>query len=281
MTLTAPRSLSDPRLGSLALIRAEGTIRAAFSARGRATAIARLYESGGYRLKFPKGAACEAVIVNTGGGMAGGDHVTLDLDVGDHANVTVTTQSAEKLYRAEDEISNIGLHLRVGPGGCLSWLPQEMIMFSGARLSRSLTLDVDAHASVLLYDSLVFGRIAMGERVNGGLFRDRWRIRRHNKLIFAEDTRLDQTIADTLDHKAVGAGARALATCVYIAPDAETRLAEARQILLNASCDCAASAWNGMMVVRFLAHDPQDLRRSAANFLLRFRNTALPRVWQC
>jgi len=68
---------------------------------------------------------------------------------------------------------------------------------------------------------------------------------------------------------------------LHIAPDAEARLDEARAALETSLCQCGASAWNGMLVVRFAAVEPEGLRQSATRFLNQFRAVPVPRVWQC
>ena len=277
-------ALTDPILPEAATprtIRAEGRVRARFSASQGITKISHLYESGGYRLKFPRGTRCEAVLVNTGGGMVGGDELALSLQADEDAEFVLTTQSAEKLYRTESEPAKISISLKLDARAHIEWVPQETILFSGARLSRKFMVDMARDASLLIFESTVFGRIAMGEVISDGLFRDHWRIHRDQKLIYADDVKLQDDMAALLDRKAIGNGARAVATCLYIAPDAEARLQDARGAIRDAACECAASAWNGMMVLRFVSADPVALRRSAVAFLNRFRNTDLPRVWQC
>ena len=281
MTALALQDSFLPEAATPRIIRADGSVRARFENSSRGTRVASLYESGGYRLKFPRGDLCEAVLVNTGGGMVGGDHFALTLDVAEAAALTVTTQSAEKIYRADGASAEISISLKLDAAARVDWVPQEMILFSGARLSRRFTIDLARDASLLIFESTVFGRLAMGERMSVGLFHDQWRIRRHDKLIYADDVKLEEDMAARLDRAAIGKGARAVATCLYSAPDAEARLDEARSALRDASCECAASAWNGLMTIRFVSPDPAALRQSAIAFLSRFRNTDLPRVWQC
>ncbi|HLW89833.1 MAG TPA: hypothetical protein VKS78_00840, partial [Roseiarcus sp.] len=61
-------------------LRAKGVARAAFTRVGLKTRPMRVFEAGGLRLRFPNAPGfCEAVLVNTGGGMAGGDRATIDL----------------------------------------------------------------------------------------------------------------------------------------------------------------------------------------------------------
>jgi urease accessory protein len=126
-----------------------------------------------------------------------------------------------------------------------------------------------------------FGRGAMGERISNGAFRDSWRIKRGGQLVFADEVSIDGTMSDRLDRPAVGAGARAVATFLHLAPDAEARLDAARLALENSLCECGASAWNGMLIARFVAVDPSALRQSATRFLNQFRAVPVPRVWQC
>ena len=247
------------------IIRADGSVRARFENSSRGTRVAALYESGGYRLKFPHGPRFEAVLVNTGGGMVGGDELALTLQADEDAEFVFTTQSAEKLYRAEGVPAEISIALKLDARARIEWVPQETILFSGARLSRKFIVDMARDASLLIFESTVFGRIAMGEVISDGLFRDQWRIWRDQKLIYADDVKLESNMAALLERKAIGNGARAVATCLYIAPDAEARLEDAREALRESSCESAASAWNGMMVVRFLSPDPAALRHGPAS----------------
>ena len=162
----------------------------------------------------------------------------------------------------------------------LDWLPQEQILFSGARLRRTLDVAMAGDAALMLLESVVFGRVAMGETAGEGAFRDRWRIRRDGRLVFAEDVRLEGAIGETLRRKAAGAGARALATFLYVAPDAEARREQARGALQDASSECGASAWSGMLIARFISQDAQALRSDLVRFLERFRGKEMPRSWQ-
>ncbi|GAC1556355.1 MAG: urease accessory protein UreD [Beijerinckiaceae bacterium] len=261
-------------------MRASGGVRVHFGASaGRTQALERA-ESGGYRVRFPRTTeTCEAVLINTGGGMAGGDRMAVDISLDTGCAATVTMQAAEKVYGSQGTPTEIDIDLRLSPGSRLAWLPQEMILYAGSRWRRKLTVDVAADANLTMAESIIFGRIAMQEVVDRGSCHDRWRIRRDGCLIFAEDMRLDGNPAGLLAAKASGNGARALATIVHVAPDAEGRLDEARDLLAKASSECGASAWNGMLVARFASRDPQALRADLVRFLENFRHAPMPRSW--
>ena len=264
-----------------AYMRALGEIRADFGTQGSRTQVGRVYETGGLRLRFPNaGKTCEAVMVNTGGGVAGGDEARFDFTIGPQAAVTFTTTAAEKVYRAQDQAAEINVSLRLGAGASAEWLPQETILFDGARLARRLDVDMEADSRLSLIESVVFGRMASGELTIEGSFRDRWRIRRNRQLIFAEEMKIEGDVTGTLDRPAVGGKARATATFIHIAPDAEGRIEEIREALTDAPCDWGASAWNGMAVVRLLSPSPEHLRGAIVQLLQPLRGQDTPRVWQ-
>ncbi len=238
-------------------------------------------ETGSARIRLPKceGPALEAVTINTGGGIAAGDRFATDIEVASGAELVVTTAAAEKIYRSEGDTAAITTTIRVADGARLDWVPQETILYDRARLRRSLDVRLDESASALLFEATVFGRAAFGETMQSGAYEDRWRVRRGGRLVYADTLRVAGPIAELLARPALAAGNRALATIVYVAPDAESRIEEARAALDGAASQCGASAWNGLLAVRFLAGDVETLRRDAARFMTMFRGRALPRVW--
>jgi urease accessory protein len=262
-------------------VRSEGLLRMRLAPRPRGTEAVNLHESGGFRVRFPRVGPCEAVMINTGGGMTGGDRLSVAIALDAGADAIATTQSAEKVYRSTGAATRVDVTLTLAQGARFAWLPQESILFDGARLSRRFTVDMAADARLTLAESITFGRTAMGEEVRRAALSDTWRIRRAGALAFAENIRLDGDLAAMLDRGAVGGGARAVATVVHVAPDAEERLEDARAALAQAAGDCGASAWSGMIVVRFAAPSPATVRHDVAQFLQAFRAGPLPRVWQC
>src|SRR5487761_201779 len=63
----------------------------------------RVHESGMLRVRFPNGETddrLDAVLINTGGGLTGGDLCSIEIKVKTNATLTVTTAAAEKIYRS-------------------------------------------------------------------------------------------------------------------------------------------------------------------------------------
>lgn len=260
--------------------RSEGRVRIAAAQFGAVTRVADLAEGGAMRLRVPRGGpGLEAVIVNTGGGACCGDRFTIEASAGPRAHLTVATPAAEKVYRSDGPLAETSVSLAAEAGAWLEWLPQETILFDRARLKRRYEVDLASDATLLSFEALMLGRLAHGDAMGAGHLEDHWRIRRGGALIFADAFRLSGPIGVLLGRPAVAGGGRALATLLYIAPDAEARLEEARDYLEGVPCEAGASAWNGILAVRWLAPDIGTLRRAATSFLMAFRKAPLPRVW--
>ena len=261
--------------------RAEGRIAIAVDRMGARSGVRWLSESGSSRLRLPtvREGPPEAVLINTGGGITGGDSFRVEAELGPGADLVLTTAAAEKIYRAESVPAELATYLTIGEGARLDWVPQETILFDRARLLRSLDAEIAPTGSALLFEAVVFGRAASGEVVRQASYRDRWRIRRGGRLVFADTLRLEGDIAARLAQPSCANGARALATLLYVAPDAVGRIEQARALLEGARSECGASAWDGMLIVRWLAADIDTLRLDASRFMTGFRRRALPRVW--
>ncbi len=264
--------------GVFAANRSAGRIALTVASNAGVTRRNRVYEDGPLRVRFPnaESSTLEAVIVNTAGGIAGGDSQNLDIAVGPGAKLSVTTAAAEKVYRALGPASAIDVRLSVEDGASLAWLPQETILFDRAHLRRRIEVDLHPAGSLLIAEALVFGRAAMGETVQQGGLSDRWRVRRGGRLVFAETIRLDGMISEKLAEPAVAGGGIAVAT-VLVAP-ADDAMVERVRAIEHSCGEVGISAWNGLAVARLCAKDGAGLRSDLAA-VLGALGAPLPRIW--
>ena len=257
--------------------RADGRIAFEVASRGGVTRRLRVAEDGPLRVRCPgsDGDSLEAMIVNTAGGIAGGDRHRLDIAAGPDARLVVTTAAAEKIYRSLGPDSQIEVRLTAASGSRLAWLPQETILFDRARLSRRIDIDLADGASLLMAEAVVFGRSAMGEAVEEGTLRDRWWLRRGGRLIFAENFRLDGPVSRKLAEPAIANGGLAIAT-VLAAPADDATIERVRS--RTYSGEVGISSWNGLAVARLCAKDGAMLRSDLTTVLTALGG-ALPRLW--
>jgi urease accessory protein len=273
-------SLAEDRARTFAANRAVGRIALTAEYGRGITQRKRLHESGGLRMHFPgaRQRELEAVLINTAGGIAGGDRFDLDIAAGDKARLLVSSAAAEKVYRSLGPDAQIGIKLSAGAESSLAWLPKETILFDDARVNRNIEIDLAPDARLLFAEAVVFGRTGMGEAVEHGLFFDRWRIRRGGALVYAESVRLDGAIAEKMGEPAVANGGAAIATVLIVPGGAET-IEPLRALEPQFRGEVGTSAWNGIAVARLCAADGAALRHDLTALLESLRGGRMPNCW--
>ena len=273
------------RLAELPVMqRAAGTGRITVAARDGATHLEEFYQQGCAKIRLPSARGApgrEAVLINTAGGLTGGDRLRWSAGLGPGTALSLTTPACEKIYRAASGEARVAVELAAGPGARLAWLPQETILFEQAALDRTLTVSLDPSATALIVEPVIFGREAMGETIETVSFRDRWRVSRGGALLHAEEFRLGSraglSAGAQLARNAVLGGARALATVLWVAPNAEDRLDAVRGLLGSSG---GAGAWDGRLLARMVAGNGFDLRRALLPVLhLLGAGAPLPKLW--
>ena len=279
MTASELTELSAQRVDA----RARLAVRHADDHRGGRTRVERLYQEGAAKIRMPEVHAgpLEAILINTAGGLTGGDRIAWEIEAGTGASVTVTTQACEKLYRSRSGEARAEVRLSAKKGARIAWLPQETIVYDRSSFSRRLEVDLAEGAEALIVEATLFGRRAMGESVSQALFRDRWRIRRDGRLVHAEAFFVGPDLGATLARPAVAGGAVAIATVLLVSPDAEAFLPEVRQIIGE---DGGASFWSvggtGKLLARLVAGNGYALRKRLAPLVGLLNGQAgLPKVW--
>lgn len=263
-----------------ALPRARGDVRLTSGRRGPKTVLRDFYQSGSMKCLYPRSAAAPmtAVLLNTAGGMTGGDRFSVQAQAQPGAHLVLTTQAAERVYRSPDGgLAALATTLTVEDGARIDWLPQETILFDGASLGRRLRIDLCGSAQALMVEPLVFGRAAMPERLNQVTLRDRIDLFRDGELIFADRTRLDGDAHADLARKAVADGAGAAALVLLAAPGAALKLDGARDLLPDGSGVCVLG--DDLLAARLLATDSYLLRRQLVPLLAHLGADPLPRTW--
>lgn len=272
------------------LQRANGALTLRFVAEGVASRLADLYQSDPCRALLPSpdpGEPITAVLITTAGGLTGGDQLKLSVTMEEGAAALCTPQAAEKIYRSpDDSAAALDLSLYVAAGATLEWLPQEMILFDGARLERRISVSLQPDSRLLAGDITVFGRIARGERFGHGSLFDRWQVRRDGRLLWTDATRLDGDTLAMLDHPAGFAGAAVQGLILYQGADATAARDRLRALEdPEPGCEWGATVIDGLLLVRLLDSDAARLRRQFARLWSALRpglglRPAMPRLWK-
>jgi urease accessory protein len=263
-----------------ALQRAKGHGRIRTQIHRGQTRVDELYQEGCAKIRLPHthDDTMQAVLINTAGGLTGGDHMKWEIEASENAHVVATTPACERIYKSTSGAAEIDIHLTLGPDARLDWLPQETILFEHANLTRRMEVDLAEGAVLTAVEAVLLGREAMGEGARSALLLDNWRIRRNGQLIHAESNRLS---ASEMERDALSLldGQNAFATLVHIAANAEDRLAAIRASV-PPNARAAISAIGERLIVRALAPSGLALRRVITPILTELGGGAhLPRLW--
>jgi urease accessory protein len=272
------------------LQRADGCGRIVLSGSEKGTRIMDVFQQSPIRIMFPRvggGAIEEAVLINTAGGIAGGDRLEYVVTALANASIAVTSQAAEKVYRALSEPARIATRLTACEAAKLAWLPQETILFNWARLCRKTEIDISSGTELLALEWLVLGRAAHSEEMVGGHVTDSWCVRKDGRLIWADTFRATDEIFPRLHRKALLSNCKAVATLIYFGPYLDTRLQLLRDIAASLECQCAVTSVGGLIIVRFAAKVSSDLSLALRSFLQQFSQELgpgpfrVPKMWSC
>jgi len=272
------------------LQRAKGVCRIAVSGSEEGNKIVDVFQQSPLRVIFPRidgATAREAVLVNTGGGIAGGDRLECGVTAVAGASIAVTSQTAERVYRALDQPARILTKLRVGGGAKLAWLPHETIVFNWARFHRQTEVEILPGSELLALEWLVFGRAAHGEQMVGGEICESWRVKREGRLIWADTFRVSEEVFPHLNRKALLSNCKAIATLIYFGTQLDERLALMREISRSFNCRCGATLVADLIIVRLAAEQSWNLKLALRALLEQlgpefgegpFR---VPKMWSC
>lgn len=268
-----------PLIPAQAQPRAQGAVRLSVKPRDGRSVIAGLHQQGSLKMLFPRtdDTALTAVLLNTAGGITGGDRFDLRATAQAGTDLTITTQAAERAYRAASGSGRVCSGLKAGKNAKLFWLPQETILYDHAALRRSLDVTLEDGATVLLAETLIFGRAAMGETVEQLDLHDQITLRRAGRIVFADRTHVCGNAREHMARRATGGGAGAMASLIFAAPDAGDLLSAARE-LLPPEAGISQPAPD-LLFARLLAEDGFALRKALIPLIALFRKSHLPRPW--
>jgi urease accessory protein len=270
----------NPDASAIAPQRAKGVARLVTKSVDDRTRIDVFYQEGSGKIRIPESfdGSMEAVLINTSGGLTGGDRIDWEVTAGANTKVTITTQACERIYKSSGGDAHVTARLSVGPGAVLHWLPQETILFDQGALARTLDAELAADAELIALEAILLGRKAMGETVSDGSLRDRWRIRRNGRLVHAEDLHLSGEIDRLIRRRATLSGNLAFATLLYVGERTEAVMAGLHALLGEELA--GSSQWNGKLVIRMAAEDGFALRKILVPAISLLRNgEPPPKVW--
>jgi urease accessory protein len=279
---TAASALSAASRGWNARLRLE------FERAGARTVLAARSHVGPLRVQkalYPEGPeVCQAIIVHPPGGIVGGDTLGIDIEASAGAHAQLTTPGASKWYRSPAALAKAATTLRAGPGALLEWLPQEAILFDGARASIALRVELASDARFFGWEVTCLGRTASNERFSHGRLRQSLDLFRGGALVFCERAAIGGGDR-ALQSGAILNGAPVFGTLVAAGATIPNELLAACRAVVCAGGDGATTRLPDVLVARYRGDSASSARTYFANLwrllrpLLAGRDPVLPRIF--
>lgn len=275
MTALHPIEIADTRPP-----RAVGAVRLGTKCGPGGTVLDTLYQQGAAKAVFPRAdRGLTAVLLNTSGGVTGGDRFSYDATAGPDTHLTLTTQACERAYCAlPGEVGRVETRLTVTDNATLWWLPQETLLFDGCHMERRLTCTLAPDARALIVEPVCIGRLAMEETVVRGTMADRISIYRDDTPLVLDAWQLTGDMTAQMARPAIGDGASAMVSLTYVAPDADRYLDPVRAHL--GPFGGASLLHDDVLVLRLLAPSGYALRQHLLPILDHLTDGHLPLCWR-
>ena len=244
--------------------------------------INRFYQSGSAKVFYPKSPQQikELVLVNTAGGLTNGDNFCYNLEVINNSKIFVTTQTAERVYKAIKDNAEIKVALSVDDTSDLFWIPQELILFNNCSINRKIHVDLKSNSNFVLAESTIFGRTAMGETLEKGFFNDNWKINLNGKLIHAEALSLSDNIKDKLSSIACTQNGVAICNIFIYGENLLSKENTLTNALKNSETILSShSKWNDKILIRIVSKNAAELELIKKKIISYLSENNLPKVW--
>lgn len=238
---------------------------------------------------YPEGeGVCQAIVLHPPSGIAGGDHLLISATVGAGAHAQLTTPGAGKWYRSGGPEASQRLELTVEEGAALEWLPQESIVFDGARARMETRVRLAADSRFIGWDILCLGRAAAGERFEHGRFDLLCRVERGGAPIWLERGGFDGAdpmLASPAGWAGHGVGGTLLCAFPDLPRQAAGLLEALRAIAPSDGASHGITALPGVLVARYLGDNSEAARLWFARLWQTLRPACCgrpavpPRIW--
>jgi urease accessory protein len=233
----------------------------------------------------PEGAAvCHVVIVHPPGGIVGGDRLSIGLEAGRGAHAQLTTPGAAKWYRSAGRVARSETVIAAGAGAIVEWLPQETLLFDGARAAVRLRVELSGDARFIGWDVTALGRTESGERFASGSLRQTFELHRDDVLAYCERTALDGG-SPALQSGAILNGAPVFGTFVAAFDPVPDELLAACRAVACAEGEGAVTRLPHVLVARYRGDSSSTARTYFAKLwrvlrpALAGREAVAPRIW--
>ena len=243
--------------------------------------LTKLYQEGSSRAILPNtyGKTKELILINTSGGITSGDKYNINLIL-ENSKLCATTQAAEKIYSGYGDPAKLLININLDENSSLFWLPQEMILFDNCNLQRSINVKLEKNSNLLISETFVFGRTAMGEKIKNGYLSDLWKIYVADKLQHVEAINFNGNIEESISKKTTLNNQSAVNTIFAMGEIVIKIASDLRKVLSNLdNVMSELSMWDDKMIIRTISKNNYYLKSALNKILFNIIGNNLPKIW--
>ena len=240
----------------------------------------KFFQSGCCKILNPKNynEFKELVLINTSGGITCNDNIEINAVI-NNSQLSVCTQAAEKIYAGIGEPARVEININLN-NSTMYWLPKELILFDNSKLRRNININLSDNSNLIFCETTIFGRKAMSEKIKNISFSDQWKIYSNSSIKHFEAINIKGSTIDNFKNNYTFSNQSSLSTILIfgdIVHQLESVLRKVKKNLGNHFCEM--TKFDDKIIIRCLADDNYDLKKTLNIIMKNVINDKLPKSW--
>ncbi len=240
----------------------------------------KFFQSGCCKILNPKNynEYKELVLINTAGGITCNDNIEINAII-NNSQLSICTQAAEKIYAGIGDPAIVEININLN-NSTLHWLPKELILFDNSKLRRKINVNLSDNSNLIFCETSIFGRKAMSEKIKYISFSDQWKINVNNSLKHFEAINIQGSMIENYKNNYTFDCQSSLSTILIIGEIIHQLEPELRKAIKNIENHyCELTKFDDKIVIRCLADDNYDLKKTLNFIMKNIINGKLPKSW--
>ena len=220
----------------------------------------------------------ELVLINTAGGITCNDNIEINATI-HNSELSICTQAAEKIYSGIGDPAKVEININVH-NSTLYWLPKELILFDNSKLRRNININLLDNSNLIFCETTIFGRKAMSEKIKNISFSDQWTIYKNSFINHFEAINIKGSFIDNFENNYTFANHTSLSTILIFGDIIHHLEPELRKVIKNIGNNyCEMTKFDNKIIIRCLADDNYDLKKTLNFIMKNIINDKLPKSW--
>ena len=240
----------------------------------------KFFQSGCCKILNPKNynEFKELVLINTAGGITCNDNIDINANI-NNSKLSICTQAAEKIYAGIGDPARVEININLN-NSTMYWLPKELILFDNSKLRRNININLSDNSNLIFCETTIFGRKAMSEKIKNISFSDQWKIYSNSSIKHFETINIKGSTIDNFKNNYTFSNQSSLSTILIfgdIVHQLESVLRKVKKNLGNHFCEM--TKFDDKIIIRCLADDNYDLKKTLNIIMKNVINDKLPKSW--